>query len=259
MTAGLLLDTLSVRKSGSTILQEISATIAPAQILALVGPNGAGKSTLLSAIAGQTPFSGAVRWRGSPLSTGACGYMPQNLEVRAELSVLEVMLLGRHEAHGLRVKTDLVDQACTWLARLDLADLARRSMHTLSGGQQQLVLLAQRLMRAPDLLLLDEATSALDIRHQMEVLATLKTYVAETGALVMIAMHDLNMAAHHSDSILLLQNGRLLYHGPFDHVMTPDTVCSVYGVEAEFLLTRTGRTVVVPTRPSSHHFQETLS
>jgi iron complex transport system ATP-binding protein len=258
MTQGLFLDELGVRKGKSILLEGISATVRPAQILALVGPNGAGKSTLLAAIAGHVPVSGTLRWRGGAVGAGHIGYMPQNLEVRAELSVLEVMLLARYDALGLQVTTCLLDQACAMLARLDLADLGQRGMHTLSGGQQQLVLLAQRLMRTPDLLLLDEATSALDIRHQMEVFAMLKDYVAETGALVLCAMHDLNMAAHHSDSIMLLQNGRLVEHGPFEQAMTPQTLRSVYGVEAEFLSTRSGRTVIMPVRPSSPHLKETF-
>jgi len=119
-------------------------------------------------------------------------------------------------------------------------------MSTLSGGQQQLVLLAQRLMREPPLLILDEATSALDLGHQMSVVDALKGYVARTGALVMIAIHDLNLAARHADSLMLLNGGRLVSHGPSGDVLTLPAIQSTYRIDAEVLNSPSGLPVIVP-------------
>src|SRR5262249_23121318 len=154
------------------------------QIVGLVGPNGAGKSTLLNAISGLVPYTGTITWGGTRIDTREVGLMPQRCAVRAELTALEVVLLGRHERLGWRIDDDALNSAADILQSFGIADLAGRGMQTLSGGQQQLVLLAQRLLRGPKLLLLDEATSALDIKHQMGVFRLLRDYVDRTGALV---------------------------------------------------------------------------
>lgn len=251
MTALLTLKDIEVQHGRTRILSGVSASITAGQIVGLIGPNGAGKSTLLNTIAGQAPAKGSVRWNGKPIDSRDIGFMPQQCQVRAELSVLEVILLGRHEQLGWRIADDTVSAASRILTFFGIGDLAARSMQTLSGGQQQLVLLAQRLLREPQLLLLDEATSALDVRHQMHVLKLLRDYVNRTGALVLIAVHDLNLAARHSETVMLLNGGQLVGHGAFDKVITPDILRSVYGIEAEFIPTRSGIPVILPLSPTS--------
>lgn len=246
MSEQLRLSKVGVRRGGARLLTDITVSLDAGQIVGLVGPNGAGKSTLLNAIAGIGGFEGEVTWGGRPVDLKAVGFMPQHCLVRAELSVLEVVLLGRHERLGWRVEDDVLAAAIAILQDFGLEALAARPMQTLSGGQQQLVLLAQRLLREPRLLLLDEATSALDIRHQMRVFNRLGAYVARTGALVMIAIHDLNLAARHSDSVLLLNAGRLEGAGAFADIVTQDMLERVYGIEAELLSCRAGKPVVVP-------------
>ncbi len=246
MTDRLALANVFVQRGGTRILYDISASLEPGQIVGLVGPNGAGKSTLLNAIAGLAPYDGVIDWAGRRVDIGEIGFMPQQCQVRAELSVLDVVLLGHHERLGWRVGDDLLCSATEMLRSFGIADLAGRAIQSLSGGQQQLVLLAQRLLREPKLLLLDEATSALDIRHQMRVFDLLTDYVARTGALVLIAIHDLNLAARHSDSVVLLHAGRLEGMGTFEEIVTPQALRAVYGIEAEVLSCRNGRPVVVP-------------
>ncbi|MCF1449151.1 ABC transporter ATP-binding protein [Agrobacterium vitis] len=251
MTARLVLRDVSVQHGRTTIVSGVSTSIAAGQIVGLIGPNGAGKSTLLNAIAGQVPAKGKVLWNGKPVGARDIGFMPQQCQVRADLSVLEVILLGRHEQLGWQIASDMLAAASRILAFFGISDLATRSMLTLSGGQQQLVLLAQRLLREPQLLLLDEATSALDVRHQMHVLKRLRDYVERTGALVVIAVHDLNLAARHSDTVMLMNGGRLIGHGAFDTVITPDILRSVYGIEAEFIPSQSGIPVILPLSPTS--------
>ncbi|MCB5204909.1 ABC transporter ATP-binding protein [Neorhizobium sp. T786] len=250
MTMRLVLKDVVVQHDRTRVLSGVSASIAAGQIVGLIGPNGAGKSTLLNAIAGQSSSGGKILWCGKPVDMRKIGFMPQQCQVRAELSVLEVILLGRHEQLGWRIADETVGAASRILAFFGIGDLAARGMQTLSGGQQQLVLLAQRLLREPQLLLLDESTSALDVRHQMHVLNLLKDYVAATGALVLIAVHDLNLAARHSDTIMLLNGGRLVGHGTLATVITPDVLRSVYGIEAEFIPSSSGVPVILPLAPT---------
>ncbi len=246
MNDALILDDVSIRLGRQVILEGINARLVSGQIVGLVGPNGTGKSSLLGAITGMIPHKGEITFAGRGIDLRGVGYMPQHAAVRAQLSVLEVVLLGRHEGLGWRIDPGLLAAATDILAGFGIAELAPRPIHTLSGGQQQLVLLAQRMLREPRLLLLDEATSALDLAHQMKVFDLLKAYVRRTGALVMIAIHDLNLAARHADSVLMLRRGGLAGSGRFGDVVTPSALRSVYGVEAEFVTGPTSGTVVLP-------------
>lgn len=246
MSEGLIFDRVGVQFGSRIVLSDVEAQFAPGQIIGLVGPNGCGKSSLLGAVAGLLSHRGEITFNGRGVDAQNLGYMPQHSQIRASLSVLEVVLLGRHEQLGWRVSADVLEAAYGILGSFGIEDLASRPIHALSGGQQQLVLLAQRLLRAPRLLLLDEATSALDLAHQLRVFEILRAYVERSGALVMIAIHDLNLAARHADGIMLLRNGGLAGSGRFDDVVTPQVLRSVYGVEAEVLTScRTG-SVIVP-------------
>jgi len=108
----------------------------------------------------------------------------------------------------------------------------------------------RRLLRQPGLVLLDEATSALDVRHQMLVFDRLRDYVARTGALVLIALHDLNLAGRHCDRLLMLHHGRIAAEGSAEDVLTAARLRHVYGIEADFLRSASGRPVIVPLRPA---------
>jgi iron complex transport system ATP-binding protein len=243
---GLALKDFGIRRGRTRILEGVDCSLGTGRLVALVGPNGAGKSSVLGALAGLLPHSGQARLAGKPLSRAAVAFLPQHSHTGAELTVLQTVLLGRHERLGWHVgEQDLAD-AVELLDETGLAPLAARPLCTLSGGQQQLVLLAQRLIRRPRLLLLDEATSALDIRHQIEVFERLRLYSRRTGALIVIAVHDLNLAARHADATLLLAGGTLLGPAAFDALVTPERLREAYGIEAEFLRSSAGKSVVVP-------------
>ena len=246
----LVLDAVAVRRGRVPVLREVTASLAPGQIVGIIGPNGTGKSTLLNAIAGLLHWKGRIAWKGGPVDLGAIGDLPQRAEVRAELSVLETVLLGRREALGWRVADATLEGAAAMLDTFGIGALHARGMETLSGGQQQLVLLAQRLLRQPGLVLLDEATSALDIRHQMLVFDRLRGYVARIGALVVIALHDLNLAGLHCDRLVLLHEGRIAAEGLAEDVLTATHLRRVYGIEAEFLRSASGRPVILPRCPA---------
>lgn len=242
----LRMQNVCVKRGKTTILNDIDCELAKGQIVGLVGPNGTGKSTFINSIAGLFAYTGHISWQDEQVDIKTVGFMPQNCQVRADLTVLETVLLGMHERLGLRISSDLLDQAINILDDFGIAHLHARSMKNLSGGQQQLVILAQRLIRQPSLLLLDEATSALDIRHQMQVFDRLRSYVERTNALVIIAIHDLNLAARHAETIVLLSGGKIAALGKFRSVISEESLRQVYGIESEIIITHTGRMAVLP-------------
>lgn len=246
--SGLALDRVSVVRRRHSILRDVTVRLDSGGVVAICGPNGAGKSTLVQAIAGQLPHDGSVRWDGRRLRRDEVAYMPQSIAGRAALSVLEVVLLGRLGTLGWHVADAEIGAAAAALAAVGLADLAARRMDTLSGGQQQLVHLAQRLAGRPRLLLLDEPTSALDARRQLLVLDLLADYARDSDALVVTVMHDLSLSARYARSILLLHEGALIAAGAPDTVLRPETMRAVYGIEAEILRDSAGNPVVAPLR-----------
>lgn len=245
------LDNVSVTRGGRRIIRDFSLDLRSGQIVALIGPNGAGKSTLLGAVAGQIPFSGRILWRDAPVKPGSIGFMPQANDGRAALTVLEAVILGRFDQLSWRLKREDVAAASAVLADLGLAQLADRLLPTLSGGQRQLVLLAQRLVRRPSLLVLDEATSALDLRHQMMVLEILRRYVAETGALVLMAIHDMNLAIRHAETMVLMARGGFVAAGAARHVVNEERLRVHFGIEADLGTPPNGTMIVVPRAPAS--------
>ncbi|RMF37424.1 MAG: ABC transporter ATP-binding protein [Alphaproteobacteria bacterium] len=245
------LDALSVRLGRAQVLDGVSARLAPGQTVALIGPNGAGKSTLLKALAGLLRASGKVRLEGRALPPGprrAVAYMPQDTGAAAALSVLEVVLMGRLERLGLRVDPALRGEALEMLARFGLGALAHRPIGALSGGQRQLVFLAQTLFRAPKVMLLDEPTAALDLRHQLMVLERVRAEVAARAAIAVVAVHDLTLAARFVDRILCLSGGRIRADGAPAEVLDAALLRAVYGVVADIAPLPSGTLVVAPLR-----------
>ncbi|EEW24296.1 ABC transporter ATP-binding protein [Rhodobacter ferrooxidans] len=233
-----------VFKGRSQILQPMQIAVPAGQVLGVIGPNGAGKSTLLRSLAGIDVLH--ARWNGQPLSHRQIGYMPQAFQMNARLSVLEAVLLGKREALGWRIATADLEAAGAVLADLGLAHLEGRSMDRLSGGQQQMVLLAQRILRAPRLLVLDEPTSALDLHHQLVILRHLKSYAQDKGAVVALALHDLTLAARFCDRLLLIDKGQRLVIGDNETVLTSRQITESWNITPELLRARDGFCVIVP-------------
>jgi len=245
------IDMLSVRLGRAPMLRDVSVRLALGETVALIGPNGAGKSTLLKAVAGLVRASGSVRLEGRALTAGprhGIAYMPQDTGAGASLSVLEVILMGRLENLGLRISPVLRSTALDLLTRFGLAALAHRPVGALSGGQRQLVFLAQTLFRVPRVMLLDEPTAALDLRHQLTVLERVRAEVADRHALAVIAVHDLTLAARFADRILCLHRGGIVADGAPHEVLDRPLLREVYGVEADIASLPSGTLVVSPLR-----------
>lgn len=202
-------------------------------VIGIVGPNGSGKSTLIRAMAGLQPHTGSIAIDGlaGRSRRDAIGYLPQGLPAGVSLTVVESLLVAGHHHSGGALSEQLA-AAEQILTELGIRQLADRSLGELSGGQRQLVGMGQLLMRRPDVLLLDEPTSALDLQHQVDVLRITRERVATTGALGVVVLHDLNLAARFCDGLLLLRQGLIEHVGSPSAVLTPEILRQVYGVTA---------------------------
>ncbi|MBS7705435.1 ABC transporter ATP-binding protein [Chelatococcus asaccharovorans] len=242
------IQTLSVRYGATRALDGVTLTAKPGEVLAVLGPNGSGKSSLVKAIAGLVRYTGQIVLAGSA-TRDSIGYMPQDTATRAALTVLEAVLLGRLGQLGLRVKPADVELARQVLTELDIAALAGRYLGELSGGQRQLVFLAQALAAEPKILLLDEPISALDIRHQLEVMEVVRRLTHERVLTTLVILHDLNIAARFADQAVLFHGGKVVGLGAPADIIDALRLAQVFGVEAAFSTTPDGRLVVTPVRP----------
>lgn len=239
------LDGVAVSYGRRRALHGIDAVFEQGTVTALLGPNGSGKSTLLKSIAGLVPHSGSIAFENG---TPRIGFLPQDGSDRAALTVLETVLLGRIRSLGLRVPPGETAAAAAMVDLLGLTDLADRLLPELSGGQRQMVYLAQALAGEPDVLLLDEPTSALDLRNQIEMLATIGRLTRTGGLTTVLAIHDLNAAARFADRLVLLQDGRVRAAGAAADVLSEDRIGEVYRVKAYVQAGPDGRPTVTPYR-----------
>ena len=227
------------------VLRRISFDLEAGDFAGIVGPNGSGKSTLIDLVDGiLRPDEGDVLVAGRSTSSyrrrdmaREVALVPQHFDLDFDLAVREVVEMGAY-CHGKGVATG--DDARDVLARLGVADLADRRFAELSGGEKQLVVLAQALMQRAPLLLLDEPASALDVSHQLRLFDLLRELNAD-GLTVLCILHDLNLALHYFDKLLVLSGGEVAAFGPPDDVLRPEILESVYGVRA-YMHRHAGRT-----------------
>lgn len=242
------------------LADDISFRLDSGQTHVIIGPNGTGKSTLLKTLFGDfQPQQGEVRFEGELLSRKHLGewrqrfgYMPQDIRLDVGLSVLEVVLLGQLDALSLKLGNRLLEAALHALDQIGLLHLANRDVRTLSGGQCQMVLFAQALMRQPKILMLDEPVSALDLHFQQVLLDHLDKNTKQHGWVSIMILHDLNLAAQYADNLLVLKEGKLVAQGAPKDILTPGLVHEVYGVTAEVMMDSAGVPFVRTQRREPH-------
>lgn len=206
-----------VRYGQERVLDDVSFTIRPGELVGIAGPNGGGKSTLLRAILGLVPLEqGEVRLFGAPLREfrhhGRIGYVPQNasqVDTGFPATALEVVALGRVGAKGVLRWLGAEDKrlAREAMEAVGVADLARRRIGTLSGGQRQRVLLAKALVAQPELLLLDEPTTGVDPAARDEFAHLLMDLNRERRMTTVLVSHDDEILAHATGRVLLIDHG----------------------------------------------------
>jgi iron complex transport system ATP-binding protein len=240
---------LSVAYGRHLAVQDVSLSAAPGEIVALLGANGSGKSSLLRALAGIQPHRGTISWDGGGAAAfGSVGYMPQDSSTRVALTAFQVVLLGRLRSLSLRVGEADLAAAEQAMSEIGVAGLASRRIGELSGGQRQMVLLAQVLAGNPRVLLLDEPTSALDIAHQLHVLELLRDITRRRGLTTIAILHDLNAAARFADRLALLERGRLIGVGRPRDILCIDDLRTAFAVHVAVDEGSDGHPVVLPLR-----------
>lgn len=255
---GLAIDGLSAGYGRRPVVRGVDVPdLRPGTLTALLGPNASGKSTLLRAVAGLVPASsGTVRVHGRPIGrmrpaerTRLVRYVPQTYATTARLGVFDAVLVAARTAGAAGPASDVADRVATILRRIRIDALADRLVCDLSGGQQQLVALAQGLVQPAPVLLLDEPTSALDLRHQLEALAVARATAAAEGIVAVVAMHDLSLAARHADRVLLMDGGRLVADGPPATVFAAPVCARTYGVAIATETSRRGNLLIEASLP----------
>lgn len=249
---------ICVQYHNAVVLKGVSGVLEPGNFTALIGPNGTGKSSLLKAIAGLVPSKGVVQLEDEkPLSVQekslSIAYMQQDIGPTSSLTVLEVVLLGRLNQLRFKIPSELYDEAYNMLVNFGVSTLAERTLSEISGGQRQLVYIAQAMFRKPNVLLLDEPTAALDLRHQLIVLDALKHYATQHNIIIMAAMHDLALCARFADTIICLSKGEIKSHGAPKNVLNANLIKTVYGVKANVFQNENGDMFIYPLAAIEEH------
>ncbi|ORT55599.1 ABC transporter ATP-binding protein [Streptomyces sp. CB03238] len=243
----LAVEGLTVSAGARHLVRDVSLTAEPGEVIGLVGPNGSGKSSLLRAVYRVLrPDAGHIRVDGTDVRSLPVRRLARTMAVVVQepgaafdLTVRDVVAMGR-TPHKRLLDGDTAEDARlveSSLASVDAVGLADRSFDRLSGGERQRVLIARALTQQPSLLVLDEPTNHLDVRHQLEVLGVLR----RLPATVLVALHDLNLAAYYCDRLYVLRDGEVATAGPPREVLTPRLLSEVYGVAGEVVVhPRTG-------------------
>ena len=228
---------VSVRLGSTEALRNISLSVEAGEWLALIGPNGAGKTTALRALSGLVRCTGDVLVDGRDVRTlgrrelaRLAAFVPQIPETPPELTVAEYVLLGRtpYLAYfGTEGREDRL-AAERALERLELRELAGRSLGSLSGGELQRAVLARAVAQEAPILLLDEPTTALDLGRQQQALELVHS-LRDDGLTIVSTMHDLTLAGQYADRLVLLDRGAIVAEGTPHEVLSSSNVSSYYG------------------------------
>jgi zinc/manganese transport system ATP-binding protein len=249
---------------GRAIWCGVNLQIAAGQFVAVLGPNGVGKSTLLKAVLGLLPLSsGRITVLGGRPGqrNDRIGYLPQRraFDPSTRIRGVDIVRLG---LDGDRWGTPLPGMLGGRRARaarqrvaqvIDLVgagSYARRPIGQCSGGEQQRLLIAQALIRHPDLLILDEPLDSLDVTNQASVSALIRDVCRSQNVAVLLVAHDVNPILPYLDQVIYLAHGGAVM-GPPEQVITADTLTMLYGTPIDVLHDRAGRLVVVG-QPDTH-------
>lgn len=223
------------------ILHGITCDIPDGKLVAVLGPNGCGKTTLVKCVNRiHTPRSGTIRLGEKDLAkcphseiAKQIGYVPQAFTGTMSGTVIDFILLGRRQYLNWRLKDSDLIAVMEVLNRLNIRELANQYFNALSGGQRQKALVARALLQTPDMYIFDEPTSNLDLKNQIEIMELAREIVNQEGKTVIMIVHDLNMALHYADHILLLSDGSVVAQGAPSDVLTSRNIQMVYDVKTK--------------------------
>lgn len=269
--AAIEIDRLEVQAGGKRILSVEYLSFELGEWVGVVGPNGSGKTTLLQTISRGSGNSGHIifslgpdhreplkgRHSRSSFRARHIALIPQHPSWPVGMKVLDYIMLGRTPYIGYlgyESEADLV-VVRHWMQELEVDQMANRYLESLSGGEQQRVLLARALCQETPLLLLDEPTSSLDVGNSMQVMGLLDSLRWREKKTLISAVHDLNLAAQFCDQLVLLNQGRVVAWGSPTEILTEQNLRQIYGVSTSVTVDDQGRMSVIPLRPDPPIFQ----
>lgn len=229
---------VDVKISKKEIVHDVSFDVEDGDFVGIIGPNGSGKSTMLKSIyrvlkpsAGEIIIAGEdvlkTSMRESALKTAV---VAQHNYYNFDFSVMDVVMMGR-APHKQAMEMDNEEDreiARDALSKIGMLDKADRDFYTLSGGEQQRVILARALAQQTPFLILDEPTNHLDIKYQLQLMDTIK----DLDLTVLCALHDLNIAGAYCNKLVMMKDGRVRAIGTPEEILTPELIEEVYGVKA---------------------------
>lgn len=232
------LEDLCFKYSSKEVVKKVCLEFSKGQVVSIIGPNGAGKSTVLKIMANILKAnSGKVIIKDKALKdfnlielAKTQGYVPQNYNNAFKINVMEAMVMGRKpymKWEATKEDLEVVEKVVNYLK---LEDFMEKDLNELSGGERQKVTIGRALVQEPEILLLDEPISALDIKYQLEVLNLLRNICKKENKLIVMVMHDLELAARFSDKLVLLKDGQVYAEGSPEEVLTEESIEKVYDV-----------------------------
>lgn len=238
-------------RKGENILNDVSFSLNEGELMAILGNNGVGKSTLLKccsrilrASSGRVLLNGQNIMNSSYRSIAkSVAFVAQKIP-NTQMTVHDVVMLGRRPYMKWGFTSEDHDIVHASMEKLGVLDLRGRFLSNLSGGEQQKVILARALAQQPKLLLLDEPTSSLDLKNQYQVLRVVKNLCKEINIMVIVVIHDINLALRFCDKFLMLRNGYVYKYGNNDIVNTT-SLNDVYDVNAEVVRVKNHDMVII--------------
>jgi ABC-type cobalamin/Fe3+-siderophores transport system ATPase subunit len=234
---------LSAGYGAGFVIRGISLAVEPGDFVAILGRNGAGKSTLIKAAQNLVAqVRGEVRCAGEDVSrlgprrlAARIAYVPQMAEPVFDYTVEEIVLMGRFARQGRFERASAEDEAAVTAAvRLTgIAVLRGNKLTELSGGERQRVFIARALAQDTPILLLDEPSSHLDIAYQVELYGILKSLQDDHGKAVVVAEHNVNLAAGHAGRLVFLKDGVVALEGTPAETVTPENILGIFGAEVD--------------------------
>jgi iron complex transport system ATP-binding protein len=251
------------------VLEGISHQFKPGLVTGLIGHNGCGKSTLVKILLGylkpsgggisfsstdSSEFSGCLENHTRKTISRFISFVPQKTSVTAGLKAYDLVLMGRlpHvESRWTGFSIEDHESVHNVFDLLNLTDFKERSITSLSGGELQKLLLARCLVQDAPVLLLDEATSNLDLNHTIDIMELISALAKEKNKTVITVLHDLNLAAHYCDEIVMMHRGRVCFSGTPEDVITPSNLSVIFQVPMNVLKDENGTPFILPGRRSS--------
>ena len=241
----LRIEGLTVSYGSRHVLRDISLEVNSGEVVALIGPNGTGKTTLVRSASEIIPVeSGTIRTNGDNLlllppmqRARFLAVVPQVAAMPPAYSVWETVLMGRTPYLNFLGHVTAKDEAIARksLAKVDALGLVDRRVGELSGGEQQRVLLARALAQSTPILILDEPTVHLDLQHQVSLMETVQGLAHTDHLAILIALHDLNLAARYADKVALLVDGSIQAFGTPKEILTPEIISAAYHLEVQVI------------------------